>query len=103
MRGSPFNAGFRMGLGTHGTPLTGGIAPMDSHGHKEVTMDHNKNDAIQLLDGRATAAKLGIAVKTLNRWRREGRIPAVNLPDGTYRYCVREIFQALGGMQWRKS
>ncbi len=66
-------------------------------------MEQKIQPDIELLTGRDASVRLGIAVKTLNRWRREGRVKALLLPDGTYRYCVREIIAALGGMKRGRS
>jgi predicted site-specific integrase-resolvase len=61
-------------------------------------MNKPTSSPTKLLSGRAAADRLDISVKTLNRWRRQGRISALQLPDGTFRYCLTEIVNALGGM-----
>ena len=58
---------------------------------------------ITLLTGREASTRLGVATKTINRWRKEGLIQALQLPDGTYRYNIAQIIAALGGMKRGRS
>ncbi len=41
------------------------------------------------------AEYLSVSPKTVNRWRREGRLPAHRLPSGYYRYDPAEVEDAL--------
>ena len=66
-------------------------------------MKQNIQPDIELLTGRDASARLGVAVKTINRWRKMGLIEALQLPDGTYRYNIAQIIAALGGMKRGRS
>ena len=53
----------------------------------------------ELLTGREVANRLGVATKTIIRWRKTGLIEALQLPDGSYRYSLPQIVAALGGLR----
>lgn len=44
-----------------------------------------------LIGAEAAAHLLGIHSRTLRRWAREGRIPAVRLPSGRYKFWRADI------------
>ncbi len=53
----------------------------------------------ELLTGREVANRLGVATKTINRWRKTGLIESLQLPDESYRYSLPQIVAALGGLR----
>jgi excisionase family DNA binding protein len=49
----------------------------------------------QLLTTRQVARRFGVDRSTVNRWVKQGRIPAINTPGGQCRYRQADIEQAL--------
>jgi excisionase family DNA binding protein len=54
--------------------------------HLAVDLNTRGGQREALVTEREEAARLGVHVQTLRKWRREGRVPFIRLPGGDVRY-----------------
>ena len=60
-------------------------------------MDHitgKEANSESLVSGRELAAAFGVAITTVNRWRRQGLLPHVRVSRGCVRYRVADAIRA---------